>query len=418
MDFERAHINGKEIPDVIRNGREYKSAAKEQDLVLSGNERNVERDAALVSEVLLDDNQDWIDTKLGLIHKYFPGLEVSEVRAAYDKGLRTYVRMCYRSHKASSPDSLDIFTDTGYLEELVFSYTFDFIQNLRQAGKHGMSAPRSLEFSQKSYRHNPDVLPILHKEFPEMDPWIITHATIGYPVSASSFLEGVRSGVSALQEKFPQVNEGVIEKSVVYNPLDPEARVKGLLATLPQLAEEFPELSESSLWKAALSHPRDTSKFLRSAAARTEDLAVRYPGANRVLLEYAAINSPAMSEEFLKETIARRAALKASFPEFADSLMDGVALHHTVAPEEFLSNALKQRIELREKYPSVDNWVIDTMVINCKKPEEVLAQRLKEAGLLKERYPEVPGHVIMRHVVTSPVTAEMKIIRYRTVQKI
>ena len=117
----------------ITENRRIKTAAKEAQLVLTGvdgfNVDEINNDAKVIIEELISDSGSWLDDKKIEIKTLFPDLEESELKDAFENGLRVFFKQQYRLLVKPGRNNTrpSVLQDQEYIKQRVRSYVFVFI---------------------------------------------------------------------------------------------------------------------------------------------------------------------------------------------------------------------------------------------------------------------------------------------------
>ena len=252
--------------DTIREQRNIK--AEGRDIPLSGaigsiGEEIYDNLDNTVLPSLREENPKFVKKYISpLLENYLEEIFSDEVEKTYTEGLKTYIKLQYRLYGGKKEnDILDIFTDE-YIKDIVLNYTHDFVMSLRISEKSGVTPNMALELARLSYRHNPTILTILQRKYPDVNEGIITRAATHNPRNTEKFIEDVLNKITELKIKYPDVNEGIITRAATHNPTNTEKFIEDVLNKITDLKIKYPDVNEGIITRAAIHNPTNTEKFI------------------------------------------------------------------------------------------------------------------------------------------------------------
>lgn len=426
----------------IREGREVKKEAAENEIRLAGARGRrfeaIQDNAHAVLDEVRRDYGGWIDAQREKFTDYLEDISPAEVDEAFREGLDIFLKMHVRLYRKTDPEREVELSDMRRLKEIVQAFAFDFIRVLQTAKDLDMGPRTGLEVARLAYRHNPDDLLEVARDYPEFEIGVIAHALTKTPLQTKEFLDQVRGRIPELNEKFPEFSEASITKAAVNYPKDPDGLLSRVRQGVAELSAEFPDMEPSTLRGIVMSRPKEAPQLLRDLRTILPDLQRDYPDFGRDIVQQTALDSPRtvrarldrMREqlpglardysEFDRSLLLRAVssyrdperylagvrtsveALRQHFPEFELSEIQLVAIHHPNGAEQMLSQVREQLPSLKERYPDFLEADLVRVQLSYAKPEEFFDAAMKKLPDLQTTFPEVKPSALLHAAVHSP----------------
>jgi hypothetical protein len=451
-----------EIKPIIQDARFVKEFAKTSEIPLGGATnselKGIQAQADLTCISLYEQNSSYIDSKRADITLAFEndprfndhtGAELNAlVDESFEQGFSRFIKSQYRLFKREDTSSISKLHDNEYLSTQAIAYFFDFYRAFSLATKMGTSPLVALDYAQKVYFHDPDMLPQMIKKYPDLNKTGIFIAILNNPSNPDKWVSNMENRIIRLKEEFPDVDEGILQRAAYNYPKNPSQYVADYLnlidnltiefpsvpfyvvkeaatihtkvarnylqqfcSLLPELRQKFPELEEFVIVKAASTYNKRAVEWLQNIVNRTPDLIAEFPNLPPHMITRALFTSN-KPERYLRRVESNYEILKSKFPDFSNKLLYEFAYNYSDLNKAVtkLEKILASIEEYKERFSTFTEADILSIITSRSGEDhsDLLESLEKRAAEYKSKHPTVPNH-LLSYVFANNSDPEIKL---------
>jgi hypothetical protein len=294
----------------IRKNRAIKEESREQTVLLTGRTGKeldpIVEHIVLQTEQLLSSNKTWIEEKLRSVREYIGSFSDEEIKNIFFQGLRTHIKQYFRLFKKTDEARLLQFDNEEFGQEIIQSFFVDFVLSLRAYKKQEITPAMALELAAMSYRHNPNSLVELQREFPDVEAGVISRAVLSYPVNPREFINRMKEIITELEIEYPDVERSVISKAAVNYSTKPRAFIERVKKNISELQRDYPDVDLWIIKEVVLTNPTNPKFFIEKVLRIMTELQRDYPDVDIRIIRRTAVHYPSNPRAFIEQKIAKK----------------------------------------------------------------------------------------------------------------
>ncbi len=389
------------LRDVIREGREIKRRAREQQIDIRGRlkaplEQEMKEKVQGILRDAIRDNQQWLQRELERVAQHY-GVSAQVASRSFLKGLRTAFegRIKLTARVCNIPLE-EILRDDEKLAAIFQQTMFDFFRAVRNAMRRRNTLRQTLAFSTWSHWIDPHELERLRACYRDIPPSVVTEALVLRPRNPEGHIKDYLHRVEALKRIFPDVPDGTIRYAAEHYPRKAEAFLHHFLQQRKELIRAYqgiPLVTNHVIESALRASPKQPRKFINSFLHNMKRLRRKY---GHILpegvIKCASLSSMRNPEGFIEDYLKRLEAIRSHFPHFTPHTIHKIALRRTRNYLAFARRYDQQVKEMRHLYGSrLGDAFLRSLVLNHPRhPRKAVERFLQSVARLSEEYGDHP----------------------------